>query len=161
MNFSASGIPGGAFLCTFVLFCSFQNLMYDAASILCSLNNDLAKCAPKRHILPSWGRPGEHPPGRKVLRSGCVSLHPAAKVERVWKSNQSRNAPKVEGASPAWKSNDFARKNLRQSRIGFELCTFVSWFRYIPRIFAHSACIIVASKGTPAKVGQSSGICGW
>lgn len=29
-------------------------------SIQCSLNNDLAKYAPKRHILPSWGRPGDH-----------------------------------------------------------------------------------------------------
>mgnify|MGYP007049289710 CR=1 FL=1 len=60
MNFSASGIPGGAFLCTFVLFGCFQNLIYVAASIRCSLNNDLAKYAPKRHILPSWGRPGDH-----------------------------------------------------------------------------------------------------
>ena len=33
MNSSASGIPGGAFLCTFVLFCSFQNLIYGATSI--------------------------------------------------------------------------------------------------------------------------------
>lgn len=55
MNFSASGIPGGAFLCTFVLFGSFQNLMHDTASILCSLNHYLAKYAPKRHILPSCG----------------------------------------------------------------------------------------------------------
>lgn len=85
MNSSASGIPGGAFLCTFVLFGCFQNLIRVAASILCSLNHYLAKYAPERHILPSWGRPGEHPPGRKVLRSGCAGLHPAAKVESVLK----------------------------------------------------------------------------
>lgn len=55
MNFSASGIPGGAFLCTFVLLGCFQNLMHVATSIRCSLNHYLAKYAPKRHILPSWG----------------------------------------------------------------------------------------------------------
>ena len=102
---------------------------------------------PKGTFCPAGGRPGEHPPGRKVLRSGCAVLHLAAKVERVWKSNQSRNAPKVEGASPAWKSNDFARKNLRQSQIGFVLCTFVSWFRYIPRIFDHFTWRFVSSGG--------------
>lgn len=93
----------------------------------------------KGTFCPAVGRPGEHPPGRKVLRSGCAVLHPAPKVERVWKSNQSRNAPKVEGLSLAWKSNDLARKNLRQSRIGLVLCAFVSWFRYKPRIFDHFA----------------------
>lgn len=60
MNSSASGIPGGAFLCTFVLFGCFQNLIRVAASILCSLNHYLAKYALKRRILPSLGRPGEH-----------------------------------------------------------------------------------------------------
>ena len=83
MNSSASGIPGGAFLCTFVLFGCFKNLIHVTTSILCSLNHYLAKYSPKRHILPSWGRPGEHPPCRKVLRTGCAGLHPAAKVERV------------------------------------------------------------------------------
>ena len=59
MDFSASGIPGGAFLCTFVLFGSSQNLIYVATSIRCSLNWYLAKYALKRHIFPgcgpSWG----------------------------------------------------------------------------------------------------------
>ena len=40
---------------------------------------------PKGTFCPAVGRPGEHPPGRKVLRSGCASLHPAAKVESVLK----------------------------------------------------------------------------
>lgn len=53
MNSSASGIPGGAFLCTFVLFGCFQNLIRVAASILCSLNHYLAKYVPKRHICPA------------------------------------------------------------------------------------------------------------
>lgn len=148
----------------FMHFCAFWQLSKFNAR--CSVNLMFAKslfseiCTQKTHFA-HLGRPGEHPPGRKVLRSGCAVLHLAAKVERVWKSNQSRNAPKVEGTSPAWKSNDFARKNLRQSRIGFELCTFVSWFRYIPRIFAYSTCSIVAINGIPSKAGQGSGVCGW
>ena len=77
--------PAALFLCTFVLFGCFKNLIHVATSIRCSLNHYLAKYAPERHILPSWGRPGEHPPGRKVLRSGCAGLHPAAKVESVLK----------------------------------------------------------------------------
>ena len=52
--------PEAHFLCTFVLFGSFQNLIYVATSIRCSLNHYLAKYAPKRHILPSLVRPGEH-----------------------------------------------------------------------------------------------------
>lgn len=65
MDFSASGIPGGAFLCTFVLFGSSQNLMYVITSIRCSLNNDLAKYALKRHILPIWAVLGSiHRAGR-------------------------------------------------------------------------------------------------
>jgi hypothetical protein len=40
---------------------------------------------PKGTFCPAVGRPGEHPPGRKVLRSGCAGLHPAAKVESVLK----------------------------------------------------------------------------
>ena len=80
--------------------------------------------------------------GRVCQSASCCQSRTGLKVES--KSNQSRNAPKVEEVSPAEKSNDFARKNLRQSRIGFELCTFVSWFRYIPRIFAHFACRFVS-----------------
>lgn len=42
-------------------------------------------CTQKAH-LPirglSWGA---YPPGRKVLRTGCAGLHPAAKVESVLK----------------------------------------------------------------------------
>lgn len=155
MNSIASGIPGGAFLCTFVPFCSFQNLIYGATSIWCSLNHYLAKYSPKRHILPICGRPGEHPPGRKVLRTGCTGLHPAAKVERVWKSNQSRRG------IPYLKVEWFcAKKSLAKSN---RVCIMHFCFMiqvYTP-YFAHSACIVVVSKGTPAKVGQSSGVCGW
>lgn len=97
MNSSASGIPGGAFLCTFVLFGCFQNLIRVAASILCSLNHYLAKYAPKRHILPSRGRPVE-----RIRRAGrrcgqgapvCIPLPKSngfesrTKVERLAKSN--------------------------------------------------------------------------
>ena len=42
-------------------------------------------CTQKAHFAqlgPSWGA---YPPGRKVLRSGCAGLHPAAKVESVLK----------------------------------------------------------------------------
>lgn len=148
----------------FMHFCAFWLLPKFNAR--CSVNLMFAKslfseiCTQKAH-LPSWGRLGEY---IRLAGRHCgqgAPVYPAAKVERVWKSNQSRNAPKVEGASPAEKSNDFARKNLRQSRIGFVLCTFVSWFRYIPRIFAHLACIIIAIKGIPDKVWQGSGVCGW
>ena len=41
--------------------------------------------------MPSWGRPGEHPPGRKVLRSGCAVLRPA-----LPKSNGFESRTKVE-----------------------------------------------------------------
>lgn len=44
----------------------------------------------KGTFCPAVGLPGDHPPSRKVLRSGCTVLHPAAKVERFSKSNQSR-----------------------------------------------------------------------
>ena len=43
---------------------------------------------PEDTFCPAAGRPGAHPTGRKVLRTGCASLHPASKVEP--KSNQSR-----------------------------------------------------------------------
>ena len=52
--------PAALFLCTFVLLGRFQNLIRVTTSIRCSLNHYLAKYAPKRHILPSWGRPGDH-----------------------------------------------------------------------------------------------------
>ena len=90
MNFSASGIPGGAFLCTFVLFGSFQNLMHDAASILCSLNHYLAKYVPKRHICPAGA----------VL--GSISAGPedtAGRVRRSASHCQSRKGLKVEPKS--------------------------------------------------------------
>jgi hypothetical protein len=97
MNFSASGIPGGAFLCTFVLFGSFQNLMHDAASILCSLNHYLAKYAPKRHIFPScgpsWGASaGPEGAADRVRRSASccqsrIGFESRTKVETLPKSN--------------------------------------------------------------------------
>lgn len=83
MNFSASGIPGGAF---FMHFCAFVPL--PEFNTRCSVNSMFAKslfseiCTQKTHFA-HLGRPGEHPPGRKVLRSGCAVLHLAAKVERV------------------------------------------------------------------------------
>lgn len=96
MNSSASGIPGGAFLCTFVLFGCFQNLIRVAASILCSLNHYLAKYAPKRHILPScgpsWGA-SSGPEGAAVRvrqsASRCQS-RTGLKVEPKSKRSQSR-----------------------------------------------------------------------
>lgn len=91
MNFSASGIPGGAFLCTFVLFGSFQNLMHDASSILCSLNHYLAKYAPERHILPSWGRPGDH-----IRRAGRCCGQGAPVCIPLPKSNGFESRTKVE-----------------------------------------------------------------
>lgn len=91
MNFSASGIPGGAFLCTFVLFGSFQNLMHDTASILCSLNHYLAKYTPKRHILPRWGRPGEH-----IRRAGRCCGQGAPVCIPLPKSNGFESRTKVE-----------------------------------------------------------------
>lgn len=77
----------------FMHFCAFWQLSKFNAR--CSVNLMFAKslfseiCTQKTHFA-HLGRPGEHPPGRKVLRSGCAVLHLAAKVERVWKSNQSR-----------------------------------------------------------------------
>ena len=91
MNFSASGIPGGAFLCTFVLFGCFQNLIYVATSIRCSLNHYLAKYAPKRHILPSWGRPGEH-----IRRTGRRCGQGAPFYAPLPKSNGFESRTKVE-----------------------------------------------------------------
>ena len=90
MDFSASGIPGGAFLCTFVLFGSFQNLMYVAASIRCSLNWYLAKYALKRHIFPgcgpSWG-------------SSAGPEGAAVRMRRFASRCQSRTVFKVESKS--------------------------------------------------------------
>ena len=90
MDFSASGIPGGAFLCTFVLFGSSQNLMCVATSIRCSLNWYLAKYALKRHILPgcgpSWGA-SAGPEGAAV------------RVRRFASRCQSRTTLKVEPKS--------------------------------------------------------------
>lgn len=91
MNFSASGIPGGAFLCTFVLFGSFQNLIYVATSIRCSLNHYLAKYTPKRHILPRWGRPGEH-----IRRAGRCCGQGAPVCIPLPKSNGFESRTKVE-----------------------------------------------------------------
>lgn len=91
MNSSASGIPGGAFLCTFVLFGSFQNLMHDAASILCSLNHYLAKYTPKRPILPSLGRPREH-----IRRAGRCCGQGAPVCILLPKSNGFESRIKVE-----------------------------------------------------------------
>ena len=91
MNFSASGIPGGAFLCTFVLLGRFQNLIRVTTSIRCSLNNDLAKYAPKRHILPSWGRPGEH-----IRRAGRRCGQGAPVCTPLPKSNGFESRIKVE-----------------------------------------------------------------
>jgi hypothetical protein len=86
MNFSASGIPGGAF---FMYFCAFWllpkfntrynvNLMF-AKSLFSEIYTQKAHL-PIRGL--SWGA---YPPGRKVLRTGCAGLHPAAKVESVLK----------------------------------------------------------------------------
>nr|DAH29859.1 MAG TPA: hypothetical protein [Caudoviricetes sp.] len=87
MDFSASGIPGGAFLCTFVLFGSSQNLMCVATSIRCSLNWYLAKYALKRHIFPgcgpSWG-------------SSAGPEGAAVRMRRFASRCQSRTARKVE-----------------------------------------------------------------
>lgn len=91
MNFSASGIPGGAFLCTFVLLGCFQNLMHVATSIRCSLNHYLAKYAPKRHILPSRGRPGEH-----IRRAGRCCGQGAPFYAPLPKSNGFESRTKVE-----------------------------------------------------------------
>ena len=86
MNFSASGIPGGAFLCTFVLFGSSQNLMYVVTSIRCSLNRYLAKYALKRHILtgcgPSWRAPAG-PEGAAVRVRRFVSRCQSRTVFKV------------------------------------------------------------------------------
>lgn len=90
MNFSASGIPGGAFLCTFVLFGCFQNLIYVATSIRCSLNHYLAKYALKRHILPSCGPSW----GASARPEGA-----AVRVRRFTPRSQSRAGLKVEPKS--------------------------------------------------------------
>lgn len=90
MNSSASGIPGGAFLCTFVLFGCFQNLMHDAASILCSLNHYLAKYAPKRHILPIWAVLGS------IRRAGRCYGRGAPFYTSLPKSNGFESRTKVE-----------------------------------------------------------------
>ena len=96
MNSSASGIPGGAFLCTFVLFGCFQNLIRVAASILCSLNHYLAKYAPKRHILPSWGPSWGASAGPEGAAVGVRRFTPRCqsrtglKVESKSKRSQSR-----------------------------------------------------------------------
>ena len=90
MNFSASGIPGGAFLCTFVLLGCFQNLMHDAASILCSLNHYLAKYAPKRHILPIWAVLGS------IRRAGRCCGRGAPFYTSLPKSNGFESRTKVE-----------------------------------------------------------------
>ena len=91
MNSSASGIPGGAFLCTFVLFGCFQNLIHVATSIRCSLNHYLAKYTPKRHILPRWGRPGEH-----IRRAGRCCGQGAPVCIPLPKSNGFESRTKVE-----------------------------------------------------------------
>lgn len=91
MNFSASGIPGGAFLCTFVLFGCFQNSIHVATSIRCSLNHYLAKYSPRRHILPSWGRPGEH-----IRRAGRRCVQGAPVCILLPKSNGFESRIKVE-----------------------------------------------------------------
>ena len=96
MNSSASGIPGGAFLCTFVLFGCFKNLIHVTTSILCSLNNDLAKYVPKRHILPScgpsWGASaGPEGAADRVRRSAsCCQSRTVLRVEPKSKRFQSR-----------------------------------------------------------------------
>lgn len=68
-------------------FCAFWQLSKFNAR--CSVNLMFAKSlfseifTQKTHFAqlgPSWGA---YPLGRKVLRSGCAVLHPAAKVERV------------------------------------------------------------------------------
>ena len=88
LSSSASGIPGGAF---FMHFCAFWLLQ--KSNTRCNVNLMFAKslfseiCTQKEHFAqlgPSWGA---YPPGRKVLRSGCAGLHPAAKVETLPKSN--------------------------------------------------------------------------
>lgn len=106
MNFSASGIPGGAFLCTFVLFGRFQNLIYVAASIRCSLNHYLAKYAPKRHILPSWGRPGEH-----IRRAGRHCGQGAPVCILLPKSNGFESRTKVE-TLPKSKGNPLPKSRM-------------------------------------------------
>ena len=78
---------------------------------------------PKGTFCPAVGRPGEHPPGRKVLRSGCAVLHPAAKVERV----QSRIGLKV-----GWFSH---------------VMYFVASFWYNPRVFDYFAWRFVSIDG--------------
>jgi hypothetical protein len=70
-------------------FCAFWQL--SKFNIRCNVNSMFAKSlfseiyTQKAH-LPirglSWGA---YPPGRKVLRTGCAGLHPAAKVESVLK----------------------------------------------------------------------------
>ena len=96
MNSSASGIPGGAFLCTFVLFGCFKNLINVTTSILCSLNHYLAKYSPKRHILPSCGPSWEASAGPegaadRVRRSAsCCQSRTGLKVEPKSKRFQSR-----------------------------------------------------------------------
>lgn len=86
LSSSASGIPGGAF---FMYFCAFglltkSNTRYNVNLMFAkSLFSEI--CTQKEHFAqlgPSWGA---YPPGRKVLRSGCAGLHPAAKVESVLK----------------------------------------------------------------------------
>lgn len=88
--------PAALFLCTFVLFGCFQNLMYVVTSIRCSLNWYLAKYAPKRHILPgcgpSWGA-SAGPEGAAVrvrrFASRCQS-RTGLKVEPKSKRSQGR-----------------------------------------------------------------------
>lgn len=60
-------------------------------SIQCSLNNDLAKYAPKRHILPSWGRPGDH-----IRRAGRCCGQGAPVCIPLPKSNGFESRTKVE-----------------------------------------------------------------
>lgn len=82
--------PAALFLCTFVLFGCFQNLIRVTTSIQCSLNNDLAKYAPKRHILPSWGRPGS------IRRAGRCCGQGAPVCILLPKSNGFESRTKVE-----------------------------------------------------------------
>lgn len=139
--------PAALFLCTFVLFGCFQNLIHVATSIWCSLNHYLAKHAPKRHILPScgpsWGASaGPEGAAVRVRRfTPCCQSRTGLKVEPKSKRSQSRRV------IPCLKVEWFCAKNLRQSRIGFVLFTFVSLFRYIPRIFDHFAWIFVSRDG--------------
>lgn len=126
----------------FMHFCAFWQ--FSKSNVRCNVNSMFAKlvfseiCTQKAHFARLWAVLGS------IRRAGRCCGQDAPFCIPLPKSNGFESRTKVERLE---KSNDFARKNLRQSRIGFELCTFVACFRYIPRDFDHFSWIFVSDGG--------------